>query len=65
MVRTDRWKYVHWTHHPALDELYDLDADPYEMDNRFDDPALASVRAELRAELGRLALEAMGLAVQR
>jgi arylsulfatase A-like enzyme len=60
-VRTDRWKLIHWTHHPDLDELYDLTADPYEMDNRFDEPELASVRAELRAELARLSVEAMGL----
>ena len=28
-------------------ELYDLTEDPDEMDNRFDDPAMHSVRAEL------------------
>ncbi len=61
MVRTDRWKYIHWTQHPDLDELYDLEADPYEMDNRFDDASLADVRAGLHEELGRLALDAMGL----
>jgi arylsulfatase A-like enzyme len=62
MVRTDRYKYIHWTHHPELDELYDLQADPYEMDNLADDPEMAGVRDELRAELGRLTLEAVGLA---
>lgn len=61
MVRTDRYKYIHWIHHPDLDELYDLSSDPYEMDNRVDEPALAPVRAELRTELGRLSIEAMGL----
>jgi N-acetylglucosamine-6-sulfatase len=60
-VRTDRHKYIHWMHHPDLDELYDLEADPYEMRNLVDDPASAGVRGELRAELGRLVLEAMGL----
>ena len=61
MVRTDRYKYIHWTHHPDLDELYDMRADPYEMDNLMDVPELARVRSELRDELGRLTLSAMGL----
>jgi N-acetylglucosamine-6-sulfatase len=60
-VRTDRYKYIHWMHHPGLDELYDLETDPYEVRNLVDDPASAGVRGELRAELGRLVLEAMGL----
>jgi len=62
MLRTDRYKYIHWMQHPDLDELYDLEADPYEMENRVDDPELAGVRAELRDELGRKVLEAMGIA---
>ena len=61
MVRTDRYKYIHWTQHPDLDELYDLQSDPYETDNLVDDPGLARVRLEMREELGRLALEAIGL----
>jgi arylsulfatase A-like enzyme len=60
-VRTDRYKYIHWMRHPDVPELYDLETDPYELTNRADDPALAAVRQELEAALGRLALEAMGL----
>jgi hypothetical protein len=30
-------------------ELYDLVADPHELDNRYDDPAMAGIRAELEA----------------
>jgi arylsulfatase A-like enzyme len=32
-VRTSRWKYIHYTELADSDELYDLQADPYEMDN--------------------------------
>lgn len=60
-VRTKRYKYIHWMRHPGENELYDLDSDPYELENRINDPALADVKAELQAELKRLSLEAMGL----
>ena len=60
IVRTDRYKYIHWTHHPDLDELYDLEQDPFEMSNLIGQPDLGEVRESLRAELGRLTLEAMG-----
>ena len=58
-VRTDRFKYIHWVRHEP--ELYDLGADPFEMNNLVTDPALSGVVAELRRELGRLSLEALGL----
>jgi N-acetylglucosamine-6-sulfatase len=63
-VRTDRHKLIHWVNRGEageLDELYDLDADPYEMHNLNGDPAQARVKAELRAELARLVAESVGL----
>jgi uncharacterized sulfatase len=39
-------------HHPA-EELYDTQADPYELDNRAADPALRSVLNRLRGELSQ------------
>ena len=60
-VRTDRYKYVHWVKHADGDELYDLETDPYELQNRIDDPALSEVLRELRVELRRLSVEALGL----
>ena len=46
MCRTRDYKYVRRL--GESDELYDLRRDPGELDNRIADPALASVRAELR-----------------
>ena len=32
-LRTERWKYIHYTELEGMDELYDLSTDPYEMHN--------------------------------
>jgi len=60
-VRTKRYKYVRWIRHPGMDELYDLETDPYEMRNVIHDPNVARVRDLLGAELEELVLEAMGM----
>ena len=60
-IRTGRYKYIHWIKHPDQDELYDLQSDSLERRNLASDPALAPVKASLRADLGKLVLEAMGL----
>jgi arylsulfatase A-like enzyme len=49
MVRDRRWKYV-WNA-TAVDELYDLEADPGELHNRAVDPARASELERLRHRL--------------
>lgn len=38
-VRTARYKLIRWVHHDDCDELYDLEQDPYELQNRLGDPA--------------------------
>jgi N-acetylglucosamine-6-sulfatase len=60
-VRTERHKLVHWIHKEGVDELYDLERDPYEISNVIADPAYARVRAELGDELRRLVPESIGL----
>jgi arylsulfatase A-like enzyme len=52
-VRTERYKLMH-LHRLEQWELYDLESDPDELHNRYDDPALAQVREDLRARLERL-----------
>lgn len=56
-VRADRWKYIHYTDLAGMDELYDLQADPYEMKNLIGDVAAQEPLAKLRAELARLTTE--------
>jgi N-acetylglucosamine-6-sulfatase len=63
-VRTGRHKYIHWVnrgHHGELDELYDLDRDPYELVNIIQRPAYRGVRDRLRRELRRLVADGLGL----
>ena len=49
MVRTRGWKYVYNAH--DIDELYDVQGDPWEMDNRIDDPAAGAVLREMKGRL--------------
>jgi arylsulfatase A-like enzyme len=48
-IRTERWRYVHWIDEP--EQLYDLAADPQEMQDLGRDAGHAAVRAELRTRL--------------
>ena len=49
MVRTERWKYVHWQ--DFRPQLFDLDADPDEFDDLGADPGHEAVRREMRERL--------------
>ena len=52
-LRTDRWKYIQYTDLQGMDELYDLQSDPYEMHNRIADPTALKSLSGLQAELKR------------
>ena len=49
MVRTERWKYVHWQ--GFRPQLFDMSHDPDELVDLGDDPAHETVRAEMRERL--------------
>lgn len=50
MVRERRWKLVHFVDSPA-GQLFDLEADPQELRNLWDEPAAASEKSRLIARL--------------
>ena len=56
-LRTDRWKYVRYNELEGMDELYDLQADPYEMTNRIDEPDSAAVIQQLGRQIDELLQE--------
>lgn len=56
-VRTERHKYIDYLELPDMDELYDLEADPFELENLMGTPAGDSLLPALREELLRLQRE--------
>jgi len=63
-IRTERYKLIHWVNRDRnheLDELYDLDKDPYELKNLIKSKAYASIREKLRRDLRLLVAEATGI----
>jgi len=51
-IHTDR--YVYLTNERNEEELYDLQTDPYQLDNRADDPAMKTIKTELVARAAKL-----------
>jgi N-acetylglucosamine-6-sulfatase len=63
-IRTERYKLIHWVNRDRdgeLDELYDLDADPFELNNLIASPEHAALRDKLRKQLKLLVAEAVGI----
>ena len=50
-VRSDRWKYIHYTGLEGMDEIYDLHADPYEMKNLIVEPHAQKPLRQMQLEL--------------
>jgi arylsulfatase A-like enzyme len=53
-VRTRRYKLIHFYYDIDAWELYDLQKDPDELNNVYDDPSYAGIITQLKAELKRL-----------
>ena len=53
-IRTDRHKLIRYAELVGMDELYDLETDPFELHNRIDDPSPRAILKELEVELSRL-----------
>ena len=53
-VRTDRHKYIQFRDLHGMDELYDLEADPYELTNIIGKPESSALLPQMQAELQRL-----------
>ena len=63
-VRSDRYKLIRWVNRARdgeLDELYDLERDPFELKNLARSARYARVKAALRREMRRLVADAAGV----
>jgi N-acetylglucosamine-6-sulfatase len=56
-VRNERYKYIQYLELPGMDELYDLETDPYELTNLMGSEAGRRLLPDLQAELARLQRE--------
>ena len=56
-IRTDRYKLIHFYSDIDSWELYDLETDPGEMNNLFNDSSYALIRSDLMSRLDRLMAE--------
>ena len=56
-IRTDRYKLIHFYYDIDVWELYDLQEDPNELSNLYEDPAQSALIASLKEELKRLQVQ--------
>jgi arylsulfatase A-like enzyme len=56
-VRTGDWKLIHYKDLEAMDELYNLKSDPYELKNLIKDSSAQKTLTQIKAELAKLLKE--------
>ncbi len=56
-VRNERYKYIHYLELEGMDELYDLQEDPYELNNIIGHVEMAPILADMQDELNKLLVE--------
>jgi arylsulfatase A-like enzyme len=61
IIRKGKYKYIHWIHHKNSNELYDLQADPYELKNLINVAKMQKTAHDLQRELAELVSTATGL----
>jgi N-acetylglucosamine-6-sulfatase len=61
IVRKGKYKYIRWIRFEDEAELYDMEADPYELVNLAMDPDKAAVVDEMEEDMRQLVLESLGL----
>jgi len=64
-VRTRRYKLIHFYYDIDAWEMYDLEKDPHEMNNVFQDPAYAEIRHQLEKKLQQLRVQYRDTDIQR
>lgn len=63
-VRNERYKYIHYVDLDGMDELYDLQTDPYELKNCIADESMAGVLEEMKMGLNQLLAQTGAPAIQ-
>ena len=59
-VRNERYKYIHYVDLDGMDELYDLQEDPYELNNLINDPESNNLLESMKQELNERLRETGG-----